>query len=259
MGPSMGPVPLPCNQPVRLTYPANPVDAGCMRLSRSSIVAVAIAFSALLSAAPVGATTTPSSWSGRYDLYRSGVFSSQQTMTWCVAASVQMMLNIVKGETDHSYANQHTYIHYARQHDRYKDPKITGTDGQGWVADLHHYGGLYNYRIVGSVSFKNAIRSAVKRLRTTGQPVGLIIDHHYHAWVMTGFDATADPEVDSSFVVEAVYIMGPLYPRPRQSNGLDPPPDTRLTRQELGHYLNTYIDHLKPNSPWEGKYVTIQP
>jgi hypothetical protein len=230
-----------------------------MRFSRSSIVAVAIAFSALLTAAPVGATTSPSSWSGRYDLYRSGVFSSQQTMTWCVAASVQMMFNIVRGQSDHSYANQQTYIRYARQHDRYKDPTITGTDGQGWVADLHHFGGLYNYKIVGSVSFKNAIRSAVRRLRVTGQPVGLIIDHHYHAWVMTGFESTTDPEVDSSYVVEAVYIMGPLYPRPQQSNGLDPPPDTRLTRRQLGHYLNTYIDHLKPNGPWEGKYVTIQP
>ena len=254
----MGPVLLRRNHPVRLTNPPSPVDAGGMRFSRSSIVAVAIAFSALLSAAPVGATST-SSWSGRYDLYRSGVFSSQQTMTWCVAASVQMMLNIVRDQSDHSYANQHEYIHYARQHDRYKDPKITGTDGQGWVAALHHFGGLYNYEIVGSESFKSALRSSIKRLRTTGQPVGLIIDHHYHAWVMTGFEASADPKVDSSFVVKAVYIMGPLYPRPRQSNGLDPPPDSRLTRRELGHYLNTYIDHLKPNSPLEGKYVTIQP
>ena len=85
---------------VHLTNLASPVDAARMRFSRSSIVVVAIAFSALLSAAPVGATTSPSSWSGRYDLYRSGVFSSQQTMTWCVAASVQMMLNIVRGQSD---------------------------------------------------------------------------------------------------------------------------------------------------------------
>lgn len=229
-----------------------------MRFSRLSIAAVAIAFSALLSAAPVGATTK-SSWSGRYDLYRSGVFSSQRTMTWCVAASVQMMLNIVRGESDHSRSAQKTYIHYARAHDRYKDPAITGTDGQGWVADLHHFGGLYNYEIVGSNSFKDALRTAVSRLRATAQPVGLIIDHHYHAWVMTGFEATADPAVDSGFHVKAVYIMGPLYPRPRQSNGLDPPPDSRLSRDELSGYLNTYIDHLKPHNPWEGKYVTIQP
>jgi len=230
-----------------------------MRFSRASIVAMAIAFSALLSAAPAGATPSPSSWSGRYDLYRSGVFSSQQTMTWCVAASVQMMLNIVRGESDHSYANQHEYIHYARQHDHYWDPKITGTDGYGWVAALHHFEGLDNYRIVGSLSFKNALRSAVHRLRLTNQPVGLIIDHHYHAWVMTGFETTADPKFTSDYVVKAVYIMGPLYPRPRQSNGLDPPPDTRLTRRELAHYLNTYIDHLKPNSWLQGRYVTVQP
>ena len=130
------------------------------------------------------------------------------------------------------------------------------------LAALVRESGLFegwDVEIVGSDSFKGAVRSAVKRLRVTHQPVGLIIDHHYHAWVMTGFEASADPKVDSSFVVQAVYIMGPLYPRPQQSNGLDPPPDTRLTRRELAHYLNTYIDHLKPNGPWEGKYVTIQP
>ena len=65
---------------------------------------------------------------------------------------------------------------------------------------------------------------------------------------MTGFETTADPKVrHPTTSIKAVYIMGPLYPRPRQSNGLDPPPDTRLSRRELGHYLNTYIDHLKPN------------
>ena len=180
-------------------------------------------------------------------------------MTWCVAASIQMMLNIVRDENDHSYDNQHDYIHYARQHDRYKDPAITGTDGWGWVAALQHFGGLDNYKIVGSASYKNAIRSAVHRLRLTNQPVGLIIIHHYHAWVMTGFEATADPKFTSDYVIKAVYIMGPLYPRPQQSNGLDPAPHTRLTRRELAHYLTTYIDHYKPNGPLEGKYVTIQP
>jgi hypothetical protein len=225
---------------------------------RGPVAVVGLALLALSITAPAGAAG-PSSWTGTYDLYRPGVFSSQQTMTWCVAASVQMMLNIVRGQSDHSYASQKTYIRYARKHDRYKDPAITGTDGQGWVDDLHHFGGLENYKIVGSVSFKNALRGAVDRLRATGEPVGLIIDHHYHAWVMTGFDATADPARGNDFEVTAVYIMGPLYPRPRQSNGLDPAPDTRLTRNELKKYLNTYIDAIKPHGPWEGKYVTIQP
>ena len=132
--------------------------------------------------------TAPAAWSGRYDLYRSGVFSSQKKITWCVAASIQMMLNIIDSRKDHSRDHQRSYIRYARKHDRFGDPAITGTDGQGWVASLNHFGGLTNYHVVAPRTYAKAIRSAVRRLRKTGQPVGLIIDHHNHAWVMTGFE-----------------------------------------------------------------------
>jgi hypothetical protein len=229
-----------------------------MKLSRVSFVAASIAVATMLPSAP-GAASTTSAWSGRYDLYRPGVFSTQRTMTWCVAASIQMMLNIVRGESDQSRENQKRYISYARKHDRYKNPEITGTDGQGWVAALRHFGELYNYDIVGSPSYKDAIRSSVRRLRATDQPVGLVIVHHFHAWVMTGFETTTDPKHDPGFEIRAIYVMGSLYPRPQQDNGLDPPPDTRISRRELRKYLTDYRDPLKPHNPWEGKYVTIQP
>lgn len=205
------------------------------------------------------AATSPAAWSGRYDLYSKGVFSSQKTFTWCVAASVQMMLNIIDGTKDHSRYWQERYIRYARKHDQFKDPTITGTDGQGWVASLNHFGGLTNYHIVASNGYASAIRSAVRRLRATGEPVGLVINHHNHAWVMTGFESSTDPAVDAGFKLTAVYIMGPLYPRPPH-NGTDSPPDTRLTYQRMKDFLNRYRGaEAAPNNPWEGKYVTIQP
>jgi hypothetical protein len=208
---------------------------------------------------PASAATTPAAWSGRYDLFRKGVFSSQQKITWCVAASVQMMLNIIEGTKDHSRAGQERYIRYARTHDQFQDPKITGTDGQGWVAALNHFGGLTNYHIVASKSYTGAIRSAVRRLRATGEPVGLVIDHHNHAWVMTGFESSSDPAADPGFTLKAVYIMGPLYPR-APHNGMDPAPDKRITYRRLKTFLTRYIDAaVAPNNPWEGTYVTIQP
>ena len=210
-------------------------------------------------AASASAPTATASWSGRYDLYRKGVFSTQQKITWCVAASIQMMLNIIKDTQDHSSTTQERYIRYARKHDQFTDPTITGTDGQGWVAALNHYGKSTNYHIVSSKSYAGAIRSAVRRLRATGEPVGLVIEHHNHAWVMTGFESSTDPAVDSSFKLTAVYIMGPLYPR-KPSGGLDPPPDTRVTYHQMKSYLTKYVDaDVAPNNPWEGTYVTIQP
>ena len=239
-------------------------------MPRIGVVLLVVATSLVGIAMPVqgaGSTTealpspagTEGSWSGRYDLYRKGVFSTQQKITWCVAASIQMMLNIMDGTQDHSRTTQERYIRYARKHDQFTDPTITGTDGQGWVAALNHYSGLTNYHIVSSKTYSGAIRSAVRRLRATGEPVGLVIEHHNHAWVMTGFESSTDPAVDSGFKLKAVYIMGPLYPR-TQSNGLDPAPDSRVTYKGLKAFLTTYIDaSVAPNNPWEGTYVTIQP
>jgi hypothetical protein len=203
--------------------------------------------------------TIPAAWSGRYDLYRKGVFSSQRTYTWCVAASIQMMLNIIDGTSDHSRDRQERYIRYARKHDQFADPAITGTDGQGWVESLNHFGERTNYHIVSSKTYAKAIRSAVRRLRATGEPVGLVINHHNHAWVMTGFESSTDPAVDRAFQTSAIYIMGPLYPRP-QHNGTDPPPDTRISYERMKAFLNEYRGaEAAPNNPWEGLFVTIQP
>lgn len=209
--------------------------------------------------APASAATIPAAWSGRYDLYRTGVFSSQKTSTWCVGAAIQMMLNIIDRTRDHSRYGQKRYIQYARWHDQFHDREITGTDGQGWVASLNHFAGLTNYHVVSSKTYARAIRSAVRRLRATGEPVGLVIDHHNHAWVMTGFESSTDPAVDRGFELKALYIMGPLYPR-APHRGMDPPPDTRVSYQRMKAYLNRYRGAAAaPNNPWEGLYVTIQP
>lgn len=199
------------------------------------------------------------SWTGTVDLYRKGVFSSQATIRWCVAASIQMMLNIIRDQQDHTYDNQLRYIQYARLHDGYPPGSAAkGTDAQGWVVALNHFGGSTSYHWVASQRFKWALRSAVRQLRRTGKPVGLVVAHSTHAWVMTGFDATADPATTSAFRVEHVYVMGPLYPR-QPHNGYDPPPDKRLSVTQLRNFLNRYYDTRRPKNPWQGSFVTIQP
>jgi hypothetical protein len=200
-----------------------------------------------------------SRWTGGTDLYRKGVFSTQATMRWCVAASVQMMLNISLGRAQHSRAAQLRYIQYARRHDGYP-PSVPakGSDPEGWVAALNHFGDSSSYHWVTSPRFRWAVHSAARRLRLTGKPVGLIVDHSNHAWVMTGFDATADPAISAKFKVTGVYVMGPLYPI-RQSGGYDMPPDTRLSLDRLRNFLTRYRDIRGPDNPWERSFVTIQP
>jgi len=201
-----------------------------------------------------------SAWTGTEDLYRPGVFSTQQTITWCIGASVQMMLNIQFDQKDHSRTNQEAYFLYARHHDDYAPGDGSkGSDPLGWSNALNFYGGTTAYHPSGATSYKWAVRKAVKRMRLTGKPVGLIVAYSNHAWVMTGFSATADPAVTSDFQVTAIYVMGPLYPR-SPHNGYDPPPDTPLSYDKFKSFLTPYLDDtIGKQSPWWGQYVTVSP
>lgn len=204
---------------------------------------------------PVRILTT---WDGTYNLYRKGVFSTQTTLTWCVAASIQMMLNIVNGQQDHSKASQQRYIDYARLNDLYRTPAAKGTDARGWAASLNFFGGSSGYHDASNPRYKRSIRMAVRRLRQTGKPVGLVVAHSNHAWVLAGFEATSDPGLDPLAQITALYVTGTLWPRTTH-NGYDLPPDTRFTFLQLKQFHTRYYDSSGPNNPWEGTFVTVLP
>jgi hypothetical protein len=205
-----------------------------------------------------GTVRTLHLWDGSIDTYRSGVFSTQRKMTWCVGASIQMMLNIVRGTSDQTKANQEAYFDYARHNDAYTPADgANGTDPQGWSEALVHYG-AGAYADVKSDHFRGAIRDAARRLRLTGKPVGLVVAHSNHAWVMTGFTATSDPGFDRRATITSVYVLGPLYPR-KSHSGYDPSPNTRIGYDHLKRYLTRYYDSLGPKNEWEGSFVTIVP
>jgi hypothetical protein len=131
-------------------------------------------------------------WTGGYNLYRSGVFSTQRRSSWCVGASIQMMKNVVLGQSDRSFTNQQTYMRSARSLDMYTaGDGAKGSDPEGWAAALRVHGAGTNYRAVEKATFRGAVRAAVRALRKTGKPVGLLVGHGSHAWVMTGFRATS--------------------------------------------------------------------
>jgi hypothetical protein len=204
-----------------------------------------------------GPLRTLTAWTSTYNVYRSTAFVTQKTFSWCVAASIQMTLNIAKGTSDRTYATQEKYFRYAQAHDRYAPGVAKGTDPQGWVASLNYYGGTRGYKAVESSSYGSAVRAAVKRLRLTGKPVGVVVGSGSHAWTLHGFVASADPAFSTTFTVSSVYVSGPLYPI-QQRNGYDMPPNTRLSYTYFARFFNRHYDRLGP-SPWDGSWVTIQP
>jgi hypothetical protein len=223
------------------------------------LLALALAATAALGLVPVAAPSSVaalSRWTGGIDLYRSGVFTTQKTWLWCTAADVQIIRNIVDHQTDHSRANQSLYFAYMRAHDRYWMPVSDGTEPSGWAAGLRHYVDS-RYRMVASTSFDSALRSAVTNLRRTNLPVGLLVAHGDHAWVLTGFTATADPARTSHFTVTSVRVTGPLWGLQSRSYGYDMRPDTRLTPAQLRGFFTPW-HYARIRMAWEGRWVSIQ-
>ena len=198
-----------------------------------------------------------SRWRGGVDLYRSGVFTTQKTWLWCTAADVQIMRNIVTGGADHTRASQQRYFDYMRAHNRYRIPLKDGVDPGGWAAGLRRYVDR-RYRVVASGSFDAALRSAVTNLRKTNRPVGITVAHGNHAWVLTGFTATADPAKTSRFTVTSVRVTGPLYGLQSRSYGYDMAPDRKLTPSQLRGFFTRW-HYAGVRMAWEGKWVSIQP
>jgi hypothetical protein len=222
---------------------------------RRRLGALFLALSALTTASVPSAAVATSSSPLTYDLYRPGVFTTQATWWYCTAASVQIMRNIVRGTADHSAAAQTRYFTYMRAHNLHRMPATDGIDPPGFLAGLRAFVDV-RYRLAASTTFDNALRSAVRSLRLTGRPVALIVDRGRHAWVLTGFTATADPAKTRAFAVTNVRIVGPLYGR-QSRNGYDPRPDTTLSVAAFARYLNGYDFKYGP-TPWDDRFVTFQ-
>jgi hypothetical protein len=229
------------------------------RLRRSLLLVTVAAGIAFLGGAVIPAPTDAAlpAWNGGIDLYRNGVFTTQKTWRYCTPADVQIMRNIVHHESDHSRAGQDRYWTYMRAHNRYALPIADGMDPAGWTAGLRHYVDD-RYRLVSSRYFSSALKSAVTWLRKRNRPVGLLVAHGDHAWILTGFTATADPAKTSNFKVTSVRVVGPLWGLQSRTYGYDMRPDRKLTPGQLADFLTPW-HYARIHMVWEGLYETIQP
>ena len=229
---------------------------------RGPVAGLALALIVLLAPGLAGPSAVPDvnaalpAWHGGIDLYRKGTFTTQKSWLWCTAADVQIIRNIVRNERDHTTTNQRRYFNWMREHNRYTLPLSAGVDPAGWTAGLRHFVDD-RYRLVSSRTFAAALTSAVTNLRRTNLPVGITVAHGGHAWILTGFTATADPLVTTSFTVTSVRVVGPLFGL-QSRNGYDMPPDTKLTPTQLRRYFTPWKYAPKPMI-WDGRYVSIQP
>jgi hypothetical protein len=221
------------------------------------LLAVVIATVGLVGLAPPQRAAALSAWTGSVDLYRAGTFTTQKTWLWCTAADVQIVRNIVERESDHSRASQKRYFDWMRAHNRYAIPVSDGVDPAGWAAGFRRFVDD-RYRLTQSRSFDAALRSAVTSLRRTSLPVGITVAHGTHAWIVTGFSATADPATTRTFRVTNVRVVGPLWGLQSRTYGYDMRPGTSLTPKQLAGFFTPW-HYGGVRMAWEGRWVSIQP
>jgi hypothetical protein len=150
---------------------------------------------------------------GRFaiDLFDEGDFVSQARVDWCVPASILAMMNMIDVEGDRTTRTQGELDRLAR---RLSTPRLrgAGSEPEGWAGSLNRLG-LGPYEVRAERTRAAAIAAAARALRLTGRPVGLLIWRGAHAWVMSGFRATADPAYTDDFKVTHIYVLDPWYPR----------------------------------------------
>lgn len=171
----------------------------------------------------------------RLDLARGGDFVAQRNFIQCVGASMQMMLNITGARDDRSARTQLRLQDLARD---LSGPARAGfarkgASVRGWAAGLNQLG-AGPYQLVGTDTLDEALRMAASAIRFTGKPVGLLVWAGRHAWVMSGFDATADPALTAGFRVTAAIVLDPLYPFGSARWGASPKPRQALSPATLG-------------------------
>ena len=200
------------------------------------------------------------------DVAARGDFVAQTNFVQCVGASMQMMLNIIEPGRDRSARTQRRLQNLARtwSGSRPDGRQRQGASVRGWAAGLNIMG-AGPYMLVGDDTIQGAVRTAAKAIAETGKPVGLLVWRGRHAWVMTGFTATADPLVTDDYRVTAVMVMDPLYPHGSSVWGPSPRPGASISLSALGRQFVPRRQGSFSNgqgtvpSRLGGKYVLVLP
>jgi hypothetical protein len=189
------------------------------------------------------------------NLYHKGDFVSQTNKEHCVSAAMQIMLNIaVKGQ-DRTAATQADLASLAKT---LSASVSGGTEPLGWALGLGQRG-AGRYKVVVAPTREAALRRAVRAIRATGRPVGLLVWRGAHSWVLHGFTATADPASSSDFRITGLWISDPWYPRISSIWGPSRPPDQLVKPGLMGE---DYLRWRRPTGRYpgmDGRFVLVVP
>jgi hypothetical protein len=190
------------------------------------------------------------------DLYRPGGFVSQARSEFCIPAAILTMTNMTAGPKPRGLTQSRLY-HLAR---RLSTWRLVGggAEAEGWAGALNELGyGPYAVHV--APSRDAALADAAKALRLTGKPVGMLMWRGAHAWVMSGFRATADPAVTSRFSVTHVTVLDPWFPRGSSIWGRSTRPDSTVSVNALARDLLPFRRPTVRYPDKDGRFVLVIP
>ena len=191
------------------------------------------------------------------DLYGDGDFITQIDTTHSIAASMQVMTNIMREGWDRRNATQRTMLELARS----LSPQPldgAGAEPEGWAAGLDQLG-YGPYVVDVQATLEDALKTAARQMRFTNRPVGLLVWRGAHTWVLSGFEADADPAFTDEFTVTGFHVQDVWHPKTSRSWGNRPAPDTLVSMEQLEIEFLPWKRPSKAYPDKDGKYVLILP
>ena len=166
------------------------------------------------------------------NLYQEGDFVPQYTFDWCVAASIQIMHNLVDDTGAGTWADRAHQGELWEMARARSSNSFNGANPLGWAQVLNE-AGMGPYTVVSVADYGEALRTAARAIAATDRPVGLVLWRGRHVSVMSGFESIGDPGLFPEFSVTGIRVQDPLYPYGGVQWGPSPAPNALLTPEQL--------------------------
>lgn len=166
------------------------------------------------------------------NLYQEGDFVRQYTFDWCVAASIQIMHNLIDDTGAGTWADRVQQGELWEMARARSFNSFNGANPLGWAKVLTEVG-TGPYAVVSIADYKEALQTAARAIAETDRPVGLVMWRGRHVWVMSGFESLGDPAQFPEFSVTGIRVQDPLYPYGSKQWGPSPAPNALLTPEQL--------------------------
>lgn len=166
------------------------------------------------------------------NLYQEGDFVPQYTFDWCVAASIQIMHNLIDDTRAGTWADRGQQGELWEMARARSFNSFNGANPLGWAEVLTEVG-MGPYAVVSIADYEEALKTAARAIADTDRPVGLVLWRGRHVSVMSGFESLGDPDQFPEFSVTGIRVQDPLYPYGGEQWGPSPAPNSLLTPEQL--------------------------